>query len=171
LANENQCEWRLLQIRELRVCVEVRRGGESIMSRGRPFKPGNTLGRGRPKGSTNKSASVGWRVLQQHEEMLMTKNISEGLKGNIRSLLWCLEKLLQGTRPAAKLKMPSINTVSDIAKAFDVVLQAVAKQKCTAAHGQALCEMLGERRKMIETEELAHRLEVVEAELKKKGSK
>jgi len=101
----------------------------------------------------------------------MTKNISEALKGNVRSLLWCLEKLLQGTRPAVKLKMPSINTISDIAKAFDVVLQAVAKQKCTPAHGQAMCEMLGERRKMIETEELAHRLEVVEAELKKKGSK
>jgi len=155
---------------ELRVCVDVRLESESIMSRGRPFEPGNTFGRGRPKGSANKSA-VGWRVLQQHEGMLMTKNISEALKGNVRSLLWCLEKLLQGTRPAVKLKMPSINTISDIAKAFDVVLQAVAKQKCTPAHGQAMCEMLGERRKMIETEELAHRLEVVEAELKKKGSK
>lgn len=139
------------------------------MSRGRPFEPGNTFGRGRPKGSKNKSISIGRRLLEQYEETLMTKNIADSMKGNTRSLLWCLEKLLQGT-PAAKLKMPHINTLSDIAKAFDVVVQAVANHKCTAAHGQALCTMLGERRKMIETEEIAHRLEVVEAELKKRGS-
>jgi hypothetical protein len=102
----------------------------------------------------------------------MTKNIAEALKGDTKSRLWCLEKLLQGARPAAKLKLPPINTVNDIANAVDVVVQAVANHKCTDAHGQALCVMLAERRKMIETEEVVHRLEVVETELeKKKGIK
>jgi len=101
----------------------------------------------------------------------MTKNIAAALKGNTKCLLWCLEKLIEGARPAAKLKLPSIRTVDDIAKASEVVLQAVANHKCTAAHGQSLFVMLGERRKMIETEDLAHRLERVEAELKKTGSK
>jgi hypothetical protein len=33
--------------------------------RGRPFEPGNKLGRGRPKGSRNKAKSPGQDLLQE----------------------------------------------------------------------------------------------------------
>jgi hypothetical protein len=141
------------------------------MNRGRPFEAGNTFGRGRPKGSKNKSTSVGWGILEQHEESLITKNVVESLKTDTKSRLWCSEKLLQGKPRTPKLKLPAIKTLDDVAKALDVVLQAVANHKCTAADGQALFVMLGERRKMIETQELTPRLEELEAALKKLGSK
>jgi predicted PP-loop superfamily ATPase len=160
-----------LQIREPRVQLDVLRGDENIMSRGRPFEPGNTFSQGRPKGSRNKSTSAGRQLLERHHEALMNKNIVEALRGDTTSRLWSLTELSRGTPRAPNLKLTPIKTVDDIAKAYEVVLQAVANHKCTAPHGQSLFAMLGERRKMIETEDLAHRLEWVEAELKKTGSK
>jgi hypothetical protein len=73
-------------------------------------------------------------------------------------------------RPTSKLKLPPIKTLDDIAKACDVVLNAAANNKCTDTHGAALCNMLGERRKMIETQELAVKVEELERLVKKLGS-
>ena len=125
------------------------------MTRGRPFEPGNTNGRGRPKGSKNKSPSARRRLLEECEESLVTKNIAEGLKTNTRSRQSCLDELSRGTPQSSKLKLPAIRTLEDVAVAYDIVLQAVANLKCTDAHGQALCAMLALRRKMIEDEQLA----------------
>jgi hypothetical protein len=141
------------------------------MTRGRPFQQGNQFSRGRPPGSKNKSTSVGRQLIGQHYESLIRKTIAEGMKDNTRSRLWLLEAWERRTPPTSKLKLPPIKTLDDIAKAFDVILDAVAKNKCTEAHGQALYTMLGERRKMIETQELASRLEEIEALVKKPGNK
>ena len=134
-------------------------GEQEIMSRGRPFQPGNKFGRGRPKGSQNKWNLVAQRRLLEHGGLLMTKNISAGLQGDTKSRLWCLNQLMQARSPAPKLKLLPIKTLDDIAKAFDVVVNAAANHKCSDAHGVALCAMLGERRKMIETQELAVKVE------------
>lgn len=139
------------------------------MSRGRPFQPGNRFGRGRPKGSRNKSILVR-RHLHEHADRLMLRNIAAALRDDTKARLWCLNELNKGTRPAPKLELPPIKTLDDIAQAFDVVLNVVANNKCTDAHGAALCAMLGERRKMIETEDLALRLEELERLVQKIGS-
>ena len=115
------------------------------MSRGRPFEPGNKFGRGRPKGSKNKSTSPGRRLLEEYEETLMRKNIAEALKGDTKVPAVVLERVEFGQTPrASKLKMPPIKTLDDIATALDVVLNEVANHKCTDAHGQVLCAMLAE---------------------------
>jgi hypothetical protein len=139
------------------------------MSRGRPFQPGNRFGRGRPKGSRNRS-NVARRHLHEHAERLMLRNIAAALRDDTKARLWCLNELNQGTRPAPKLKLPPIKTLDDIAKAFDVVLNATANNKCIDGHGVALCAMLGERRKMIEIQEFAVRLEELERMAMKPGS-
>ena len=81
-----------------------------------------------------------------------------------------MSALSRETRPAPKLKLPHIKTLDDIATASGVVLNAAANNKCTDAHAMALCAMLGERRKMIETQELALKLEALERMVKKSGS-
>jgi hypothetical protein len=145
-------------------------GEQETMSRGRPFQPGNKFGRGRPKGSRNKWNLVAQRLLHEHGGLLMTKNISAGLQGDTKSRLWCLDRLMRARPPAPKLKLPPTKTLDDIAQAFDVVVNAAANNKCTDAHGVALCTMLSERRKMIETQEFAVRLEELERMAKKPGS-
>jgi len=140
------------------------------MTRGRPFQPGNKFGRGRPKGSRNKSNLVVQRRLQEHAESLILRNIAAGLRDDTKSRLWCLNELKQGTRPASKLKLSPIKTLDDVANAFDVVLKAIASHQCTAALGQTLGALLGERRKIIDTQELALKLEELEQLVKKRGS-
>jgi hypothetical protein len=137
------------------------------MTRGRPFEPGNKLGRGRPKGSRNKLNPVVQRHLVEHADSLILRTIAAALRDDTKSRLWCMNELKQGARPAPKLKLPVIKTPDDIAKAQTLVLEAVANNKCTDAHGVALCSMLGERRKMIETQELAVKVEELERMVKK----
>jgi hypothetical protein len=141
------------------------------MSRGRPFEVGNTFGKGRPRGSKNRGTSAARRLLEEHVLPLTTKNIAEGLKENTKSRHYCLDELKPVPPRAPRIKLPAIKTFDDIERALDIVLSAVANCKCTAAHGQALCAMLGERRKMIETHELAPRLEQLEALVRKLGCK
>ena len=43
--------------------------------RGAPFQPGNTFGRGRPKGSRNKSTQAALGLLEKHHESLMAKQL------------------------------------------------------------------------------------------------
>jgi hypothetical protein len=138
------------------------------MNRGRPFQPGNKFGRGRPKGSRNKSNLVR-RQLHEHAGPLLVTTIAAGLRGDTKSRIWCLNRLWED-RPTSKLKLPPIKSVEDIAKAFDVVLNAAANNKCTDAHSVALCAMLAERRKMIETQELAIKVEELERMVEKPGS-
>ena len=136
------------------------------MTRGRPFEPGNKFGRGRPKGSKNRSTSVGRQLLEEHHESLMRKNIAEGLKGDAKSRLWCLNQLNKETPRAPKLKLPPIKIVDDVAKALGVILDAVANQKCTAALGQALCAIVVDIRRSLESHDLAQ-LEELEQQMKK----
>lgn len=101
----------------------------------------------------------------------MKKNVAEGLKDDTKSRLWSLDEMKRVTPRATKLKLGLIKTADDVAKALGEVLNAVANYKCTAAHGQVLCNMLGEIRKMIETQEITARVEALEAQVKKDGSK
>jgi hypothetical protein len=132
------------------------------MSRGRPFQPGNNYGRGRPKGSRNKSNLVVQRLLNEYAEGLTKRLVRAGMDGDMKSQQWCLNQLMRMRPPAPKLKLPPLKTLKDLANAVDVVVNATAKNKCADAHGVALCAMLGEKRKMIETQDLALRLEELE---------
>jgi hypothetical protein len=119
------------------------------MTRGRPFEPGNTFGRGRPKGSKNKSTSVVRRLLAEHHPMLMKSHVAAALKGDVRSRIWCLNDLNRGTLPGSKLKLPVIKVLPDIQRAQSIILKAVASLKCSALDAQAMFAMLAEIRKTI----------------------
>ena|SRR5258706_8483767 len=133
------------------------------MSRGLPFEPGNKFGRGRPKGSRNKSTSAAAeQLLEEHAEQLMRKNIAEGLQNNTKSRVWCLDHVAKKKR-LPKLKLPPIKTPDDIAAACDKIVDAVANRKYPASDGQILISMLEIRRKMLETQEHEARLQALES--------
>jgi hypothetical protein len=137
------------------------------MQRGTPFESGNKLGRGRPKGSRNKPASIVMQTLLDHEKVLGLKAVQAGVKDDIRMLLWCVDSLIKHkTQFGPKLKLPPIQTLDDITLASSVVVNAMARHKCTDAHGQALIAVLAEMRKAFESRGLI-RLDEIEQLVKK----
>src|ERR1700674_4560184 len=119
------------------------------MSRGLPFEPGNKFGRGRPKGSRNKSTfPAAKRLLEEHAERLMRKNIAEGLQSNTRSRLWALDELAKQQR-LPKLKLLPIKTMADVTEAYAKVLAAVTNRKYPVADGERVTSMLGGMAKLI----------------------
>lgn len=62
-----------------------------MATRGRPFEPGNKFGRGRPRGSRNKTSAAVQELLNSHAEAIVRKAILLALKDGqpamIRALL------------------------------------------------------------------------------------
>jgi hypothetical protein len=61
--------------------------------RGRPFQPGNTFGRGRPKRSRNKTTQKMQELFEKYSEVIVQKCISMALKEDPVALRLCMERL------------------------------------------------------------------------------
>ncbi len=132
--------------------------------RGRPFQPGNKYGRGRPRGSRNKSARVCESTLESVAELLTKKCLSLAFQGNPTALRLCMERLMPARRQRVlHFKLPPTKTLADVAGASESVLSGVARGDLTPAEGEAFSGMLDGRRRMIETQELDQRIRVLEA--------
>src|SRR5256885_7888037 len=131
--------------------------------RGRPFESGNKHGRGRPKGSRNKTTLAVQQLLNEHARSLTLKCIFEGLNGNSRALRLCIERLTPACRDAAiQIRLPKTVTAKDVDAAEQTVLGAVAAGRLTPSEGESLMNILENRRKSIETVELLPRIEQLE---------
>ena len=132
--------------------------------RGRPFQPGNKYGRGRPPGSRNKIASVVQKTLEEHAESLTKKCVYMALQGNNPTAMRiCMERLMPAQRQrVVQFKLPALKTMGDMAAASETVLKGVARGKLTPGEGQAFSEMLEDRRRGMESEELEGRVRALE---------
>jgi hypothetical protein len=77
-----------------------------------------------------------------------------------------MKELTTTTPSAPKLKLPPIKTLDDISVAGEVVLRAVASNKCSPDKGSALMSMLEQMRKNFENRDLAAKVEELERLLK-----
>lgn len=131
--------------------------------RGRPFEPGNKFGRGRPKGSRNRSKAPGQALLEQHEEAVARKCILRALEGDVRALRLCMERISPARRDSyVRMNLPSIATLGDVEQANEKVVKAVGAGKITPTQGQIVSGILDSRRRVIETVELQQRIEKLE---------
>jgi len=135
--------------------------------RGRPFAAGNTHGRGRPKGSPNKSSSPEQDVLDGYAGKLMLKCISMAGQGNVAALRLCMERILPARREALfQLNLPKIRTTQDVNKA-EKVTQAMARGRMTASDGEKVMSILEMRFRIIDSAELESRLARLETQASK----
>ncbi len=65
-------------------------GGTKV--RGRPFRPGNKYGRGRPRGSRNKATGLFQKTLERYAESLAKKLVQEAFQGTPTALRLCIER-------------------------------------------------------------------------------
>jgi hypothetical protein len=74
-----------------------------MSGRGRPFQPGNTLGRGRPRGSPNKKSLVLQEMLLDQGEKIIQSAIDRAKKGDRTALALCVERLIPRLKDVAEL--------------------------------------------------------------------
>ena len=135
-----------------------------MSSRGRPFEPGNQFGRGRPRGSRNKTSKAAKELLNSHAEPLVRKAMVMAMKENpsiMRALLGYVLPAQKET-PVRIGSLP-MATISDLEKASEKILKKVASGKLTITEGQGLASLIEGRREVIKTEELARRIAALES--------
>src|ERR1700731_2519100 len=86
--------------------------------RGRPFPPGNTLGRGRPKGSRNREKPPSKHLLDKLAPPIMRKCMAHELEGNASAMRLCVERIFPSRRGALiKMNLAPIRTAEDVDRA------------------------------------------------------
>jgi hypothetical protein len=137
--------------------------GPKYQVRGRPFPPGNTLGRGRPKGSRNK-VKPGQTLLDEYADPVMRKCLAMALQGNQSAMRMCMERISPARRGAiVTMNLPPIKTAADVEKAAESVTQAIQHGELTPAGGGTMMYILESRSRVIERVQLERRLEKLEA--------
>jgi hypothetical protein len=135
--------------------------------RGRPFLAGNTFGRGRPKGSRNKTTFAAQQLLDEYGEALTRKCVLQALKGDQRAMRLCMERVLPVRREAAvRMKLPPVATAQDVDAAEMKVVHDIARGRITPGEGEKLVHVLESRRRSIEMVELFQRVERLEQTIK-----
>jgi hypothetical protein len=138
--------------------------------RGRPFAPGNKLGRGRPRGSRNKTTLALQEMLGQHGEALMKKCVVMAMQGDRAAMRVCMERLLPPRKQSpVQFRLPPIRTAAELAKAQARMLEAFSRGQLTPAEAETINNLVESRRRVLETEELERRLQVLEQRQREEG--
>ena len=131
--------------------------------RGRPFQPGNQYGRGRPKGSRNKSTLAAQQLLEQYSEPIMRKCIAQALNGDVRALKLCMERVTPIRRNSlVKVNLPAIESAKDLGAITQKILAAVKNGKIAPIEGESFVNIVEKYRRGLETVELSDRLDHLE---------
>ena len=138
--------------------------------RGRPFAPGNKLGRGRPRGSRNKTTLVLQEVLGQHGEALVKKCVLNALNGDKTAMRACMDRLLPIPKQSpVQFPLPSITTAAKLARAQAGIIKSVSRGKLTPGEAESINNLFESRRRMLETEQLEARLQALEQRQREEG--
>ena len=130
--------------------------------RGKPFEPGNKLGRGRPRGRRNKT-TLAQQLLDSHAESLVRKCLVSALQGDSKAMQLCMDRVIPARRELpVKIGKLSLGTAAELSQASELVTQKVAAGQVTPSQGHAIAELIERRRKVLETEDLERRLQALE---------
>lgn len=129
-------------------------------TRGRPFAPGNP---GRAKGSRHKVTLAIEAILDGEAETLTRKAVELAQAGDITALRLCMDRLapVRRDRPVT-FDLPRIETVNDLPKATQAIMEAVAGGELTPSEAAELGKLVDAHAKAIEVTDLHRRLEALE---------
>ncbi len=112
-------------------------------SRGRPFQPGNTMGKGRPKGSRNKTSALVKNLLAEHAEQFTAKLIQLGNKGNLGALKLAFGILCSNpSEEPITWTMPPVENAGDLVPTYSALLEATTSGELTARQAQEIKSIL-----------------------------
>jgi hypothetical protein len=132
--------------------------------RGKPFQPGNKMGKGRPPGTRNKR-TIFQETLGIHGVEIVNQAKLLALRPNpdIRALRLCFEGFVAKPKPPnSRFPLPRVQTPADLSKALSAVTRAVAAGQLSAQEGLAVAEIIERLRRAFETGEIDQRLRSLE---------
>jgi hypothetical protein len=120
-------------------------------ARGRPFSPGNTVGRGRPKGSRNKSKSPTQDLFDEYSLHVARKCIFQAIQGDKSAMRICMERIIPARQDTfIPMNLPVIRKAQDLDKAAEKVMQGVRRGRITPVEGGRVMNILESRVRIIE---------------------
>jgi hypothetical protein len=134
-----------------------------MAKRGRPFQPGNKLGRGRPSGSRNKKTVLIEELLADNSEPLLRKALQLALKGNTQMLRLLLDPVLRRPKdaPVTIGRLP-MGTPEELLQSQARVMQELASGKLSLNQVEQIFQMLENARKLMETRDHNQRVRAME---------
>ena len=133
------------------------------MARGKPFEPGNKFGRGRPRGSKNKTTVMAQELLESYAVPVVRKVIQMAILGDTTAQKMCMDRIAPVRRDqTVKFGPLPTATAAEVSKATEKVVQGVAAGKIPIAQGLAMSGLLEMRRRAVETESLDGRVRNLE---------
>lgn len=131
--------------------------------RGRPFQPGNNSGKGRPRGSKNKTSAEAAKIFRDYSPAVTRKCLEMALKGDLKAIRMSLDRSVPelGDQPVRVGLLP-LRTVTDVADASEMVVRKVTIGELTIQQGTELANIIEMRRRAIETQELDGRVRILE---------
>ena len=134
---------------------------------GRPFEPGNKMGRGRPPGSRNKK-TVYQELLESHAPAIIKKAQLMAVSGDPTALRLCIERLIPVAKPPVnRFRLPPVGTVPELEKALPAVMQVVSRGQLSAQEGESFARMIDTQRRTVVDREYGERIDILEQKDKK----
>lgn len=126
------------------------------------FAAGNKAG-GRTKGSRNKTTLAVQSLLEGEAEAIGRKAIELAKAGDMTAIRLVLERIVPPRKDApVQLEIPAMQSAHDAAIVQGAVVQAVGRGEVTPSEGHAVCTMLEQYRRTLETVELEQRISRLE---------
>jgi len=123
------------------------------------------MGRGRPRGSRNKTSTLAQELLDSYSEPLIRKCIMMAMHGDTTAMRLCMERILPSRRELpVKIGKLSTRTAEELAKASETVIEKVTAGELTPGQGQAFAEVFNRRREVLLTSDIDQRLRAMEAQ-------
>jgi hypothetical protein len=124
-------------------------------TRGRPFQPGNTFGRGRPRGSRNKNTLALQQMLAEHGEALVSKCVVAALQGDMLAMRLCIERLLPALRHnPVQVALPPVRNAMGVGRALEQLVQNVAQGQITPGEAERIANILKIRGRSVRDEDV-----------------
>jgi AcrR family transcriptional regulator len=132
------------------------------MGIGKPFESGNTFGKGRPLGSSNKK-TIFQEALEKDGEAIIQKIKQRALKADPVAMRLCMERLVPlAKEPNARFRLPVVERAADLTEGISAVTEAVAEGELSAHEGESVARIVESQRRNIEVEEFDARLRALE---------
>jgi hypothetical protein len=133
--------------------------------RGRPFQQGNS---GKPVGAKNRTTRLTEHLIAGQAETLARKVIERALAGDVRCMLFCLDRLSPKRRGRPiDFELPAINDSQDVVKAIAAITGAVNDGHLTAEEASQLVHVLEGFTRAITAHDLDARLAILESQMRK----
>jgi hypothetical protein len=129
------------------------------------FQPGKSENpHGRARGSRNRATLIAEALLDDRAEELVRLAIESARNGDAFALRLCVERIIAPRRvERVRFAMPPLARPEDAPKALAAIAAAVAKGDLAPGEVAALSALVDHFVHALETQELEHRLQAVEA--------